>query len=185
MNSIERVVAQVVDFLELRQVPYMVFGALAVLVWGKPRVTQDVDFKVEAGDGLELLGACASVFRIRVVDGPRFVAETAVIPILVGETDMPVDLVLASLPYESAAIRRARDTQIGGRTVKVCSPEDLILHKIVSERPRDLEDVAGIVHRQGEALDRSYLEPRIRELATAFARPEIWEIYERARKQPR
>ena len=120
MNPLESAVVRIAEFLEQRGLPYMVFGALAVLVWGRVRATQDVDFKVEAGDGRELLRACAARFRLRTTDAERFLAETRTIPLLaeIGEGfRAPVDLVLASLPYESAAIRRARDIEIGGRNV--------------------------------------------------------------------
>jgi len=38
----------------------------------------------------------------------------------------------------------------------------------------------GVVLRQGPALDRAYLEPRLKELAEALGRPEIWTVYEEA-----
>jgi len=186
MNPAERAVAQVAAFFEEGVLPYMLFGAMAVLVWGRPRTTQDVDFKVEAGDGRKLLEDCASRFRLRTIEPGRFLAETRTIPILVDiGGGVPADIVLADLPYESMAIRRARDIEIGGRKVKVCSPEDLILHKAVSERARDLDDVRGIILRQADSLDRSYLEPRLKEMAEALARPEIWEVYESSLKRAR
>ncbi len=40
---------------------------------------------------------------------------------------------------------------------KVFSKEDLILYKMISTRPRDREDVQGIVRRQGDALDDTYI----------------------------
>lgn len=42
--------------------------------------------------------------------------------------------------------------------VRLCSPEDLILYKLISTRPRDCDDIAGIVRRQGSALDTRYIE---------------------------
>lgn len=188
MNPAETAVAEIAAFLEERGLPYMLFGGMAVLVWGRMRTTQDVDFKVEAGEGQELLRACSTRFRMRAADAGRFLAETQTIPISV-EVDAKVavaaDLVLASLPYESAAIRRALDIEIGGRVVKVCSPEDLILHKIVSERQRDQEDVRGVILRQAASLDRRYLEPKLKELAEALARPGIWELYQNSLKRAR
>ena len=40
--------------------------------------------------------------------------------------------------------------------VSVCTPEDLILYKLISTRPRDHEDVQGIIRRQ-QNLDDSYI----------------------------
>jgi hypothetical protein len=66
---------------------------------------------------------------------------------------------------------------MAGFSVRVCSPEDLIVHKALSERPKDLEDVRGIIRAQGPALDRAYLDPLIRGLAEDLSRPAIWEFY--------
>ena len=62
--------------------------------------------------------------------------------------------------------------------VRFMTAEDLILHKIVSERPRDHEDIVGIMRRQSGALDLSYLRPRILELARALSRPDMIEEFE-------
>ena len=51
------------------------------------------------------------------------------------------------------------------------------MHKIISSRPRDREDILGIVRRQGNRLDRNYLIPIVRELATALDQPDIFDFY--------
>ena len=76
-----------------------------------------------------------------------------------------IDILFGLLPYEEEAIRRARMADIDGVAIRMCAPEDLILHKIFSERPHDLRDVEQVVRRRFRELDLPYLEPRIRELA--------------------
>lgn len=88
-----------------------------------------------------------------------------------------IDCIFGGLPYEMEAINRAVEIEIAGVPVRFCTPEDLIIHKIISQRPKDLEDVRGIIFRRITSLDTSYLEPRIRELSDALARPDIWEIW--------
>lgn len=70
-----------------------------------------------------------------------------------------IDLIRAGLPYEEEAIRRARLLELGGARVRVASAEDLILHKLASERARDRGDVAGVIRRKRGALERTYLDP--------------------------
>jgi predicted nucleotidyltransferase len=79
-----------------------------------------------------------------------------------------IDVIFALLPFELEAIRRAKDVTIAGRTVHVVTPEDLILTKIISERPRDVADTEAIVRRRIAELDLAYLEPRIRGVATVL-----------------
>lgn len=43
--------------------------------------------------------------------------------------------------------------------------------KIVSDRPRDLDDARGVTSRRFSELDLAYLEPRVRELSELLERP--------------
>lgn len=51
----------------------------------------------------------------------------------------------AGLPYGEEAIRRARAAETRGKAVRIRAPEDLIIPKVVSDRPRDREDRREIV----------------------------------------
>ena len=90
------------------------------------------------------------------------------------------DLIFGTLPPELEAIRRARPVQVGGQTAKVASLEDLLLMKLISEREKDTEDARRLLQRFHGAIDRDYLEPRLRDLADALARPGILELFRRA-----
>lgn len=61
MNPVLKAFHQIVDELELGNVPYMVMGGWAVQVWGRPRPTYDVDFTLSvSSEGLRaFLGALA------------------------------------------------------------------------------------------------------------------------------
>lgn len=61
-----------------------------------------------------------------------------------------LDLLLADTPYDVQAIRRGQSVEVEpGATICVCSPEDLVIYKLVSTRLRDHEDAASVVRRQG------------------------------------
>jgi len=98
-------------------------------------------------------------------------------------TGIRADVVAAGLPYEEEAIRRAVPLAVGGLDVRVCTAEDLILHKIISDRPRDLEDVAGVIAKQTSKLDRVYLDPRVEEIAAGLERPTISTFYRECLKK--
>jgi predicted nucleotidyltransferase len=84
-----------------------------------------------------------------------------------------IDIIFGQLPYEEQAIQRARTIDFGGVPVLICSPEDLIIHKIISERSQDREDVRGIIHRLGPLLDREYIEPILRGLEEDLGRADL------------
>lgn len=84
-----------------------------------------------------------------------------------------VDVIFALLSFERDAVHRATRVVFGDRDVRVVTPEDLLLMKIISDRPRDLADAEALTRRRADTLDRAYLEPRLREFAESLERPEI------------
>ena len=178
MNRLEAAVLDVADHLELSQVPYMIFGGFANLHWGRPRLTEDIDIKVDVPEPSwpGFVDGLSRRFILLVRDPLEFLHDTLVLPIST-RTDVRVDLVMAAMPYEREAISRAASVAVGNRMVKISTAEDLILHKIISDRSRDRDDVEGVIMRQGPKLDRAYLDPRVEEMASGLEKPEILEFY--------
>jgi hypothetical protein len=163
--------------LEEEGLDYMLVGGQANAIWGEPRATLDIDVTVWTNDVPAGVRALSRRFRTLVDEPERFVFDTRVLP-LESSGQVRIDVIFGALPFEEEAVRRARAVTIGGRTVRVCTPEDLILMKIISDRPRDLEDARGVARRQRATLDLSYLEPRIHELASLLERGEIYQRWE-------
>jgi hypothetical protein len=174
----ERTLAALAAALDGAGIPYMVIGGVAVLVHGVPRLTRDIDVTVllPVSDVARLREALGPGFATLVDDPESFVEETRVLPVRAADGTR-VDLIFAGLPFEEEAIGRAKPEELGSATVKVCAPEDLILHKILSSRPRDLEDVEGIVRARGDTLDRERLDRVIRALAVDLESPEILDFW--------
>ena len=151
----------------------MVIGGQAVLVHGQPRLTLDIDITLGVEpDRLEtVLEICRELDLEPLPEEVEpFVKETFVLPALHRETRIRVDFVFSTTPYERQAIERAVSIEVGGARVPFATAEDLVLHKLFAGRPRDLEDVLGIVRRRGKALDWSYLERWASEFATVPGR---------------
>ncbi|MBI2116442.1 MAG: hypothetical protein HYT85_15360 [candidate division NC10 bacterium] len=55
-----------------------------------------------------------------------------------------------------------------GATIRVCSPEDLVIYKLASTRLRDHEDAASIIRRQGDKLDDRYVLHWLRQFEQAL-----------------
>lgn len=61
---------------------------------------------------------------------------------------LAVDISLALPGYEEALFARALDYALRpGQTIRLCSAEDLVIHKAVAGRPQDLIDIQGVVDR--------------------------------------
>jgi hypothetical protein len=76
-------------------------------------------------------------------------------------------------------MERAVDYELEpGKRVRLCSAEDLIVHKAVVGRPRDCQDIEGIVYRQGDLLDIEYIRLWLKEFVAALKDPELMERFE-------
>jgi hypothetical protein len=137
----------------------IVIGGVAVAAWGEPRVTRDVDLKVQLGrdDAERLLAALAPDYVSLLPDSRKALRQQAMV-FVQDAAGTRLDLLLADTPYDALAIQRGRHVELQpGVTIRVCRPEDLVIYKLISTRLRDHEDAQGIVRRQGSNLDDEYV----------------------------
>ncbi len=158
--------------LDRARLPYMIIGGQAVLLHGEPRLTRDVDVTLGAGlDRLEdLLAALGGMGLRPLVDPADFTKRTLVLPCDDPTTGLRVDFILSFTTYEREAIARAKRIEVGGEGVKFATAEDLIVHKILAGRPRDLEDVRGVL-RKNPSLDAGSIRGALREIGDAVGEP--------------
>ena len=126
----------------------MIIGGQAVLLYGEPRLTKDID--VTLGVGAEGLGQLMQSvhnlrFKILVPDPEDFVTETMVLPTLHEESGIRVDFIFSYSAYEQQAIQNAQRIKMGAQDICFASLEDVIIHKIIAGRPRDLEDIRSVI----------------------------------------
>jgi hypothetical protein len=147
--------------------PACIIGGLAVQRWGEPRFTRDVDVTALVGFGPEerFVDACLSAFEPARQDARDFALRYRVL-LLKAESGVPIDIALGAIPFEAETIERATAYEFEpGGTLLTCSAEDLIIHKVIAGRPRDIGDVEGVVGRQLRRLDFE----RIRSWLRAFS----------------
>ena len=166
---------------ELRATWYL-FGAQAAIVWGRPRLTADIDVTVrlEPEDPERLVRTLqASGFSLRVGDADDFIRRTRVFPFLHVASGMPLDIVLAGPGLEDLFLSRARPITMAGVVVPVISPEDLIATKILAGRPKDIEDVRGILRERLPDLDVALIRSTLEALEDALAQSDLLPAFER------
>ena len=177
----DELLARIATELDRSSIPYMVIGGQAVLVHGIPRLTRDID--VTLGVSVDAVGrvvtAVAAIPLTPLVDPESFVRETYVLPSQDPRSGLRVDLVFSDSQYESEAIARSRPVELAGCAVRFASAEDLVIHKLIAGRPRDLEDVGGILARN-DRLDVQLVRRVLAEFAATLERPlvesfdELW-----------
>ena len=141
--------------LDALHAPWYVFGAQAALIWGRPRLTTDVDVTVKfdgATDSLvRTLKEHGIVLRIEATD--TFIRHTRVLPLEHRASGLALDLVLSGPGLEDLFLERVAKVDVAGVRIPFISPEDLIVTKILAGRGKDIEDVRGVLSERGAQLD--------------------------------
>lgn len=155
----EELLSRIGTYLTKHDLSYMIIGGQAVLLYGEPRMTRDVDVTLGL-DTDRLRDLLHAVQELTLVPLPEniesFVKETMVLPTLDENSGIRVDFIFSFTPYEKKAIKRAKKITILNQEVNFASIEDLIIHKIFAGRPRDLEDVRAILQKNPD-LDARYV----------------------------
>ena len=137
----------------------MVIGGQAVLLYGEPRFTKDID--ITLGIGIEKLDDVIEIvnnLKLKTLtDNPKdFVKEVMVLPVIDEASGIRIDLIFSFSPYEQEAIKRANKINMSGTPVNFASVEDLIIHKVIAGRERDKEDIKNIILKNSN-LDKQYI----------------------------
>lgn len=154
--------------LERLGIPYLITGGIAVLVWGRPRFTADIDIVVELkadqtaafADALHELGAAGYLDSVQM---ERARATEGEFNFIDGTTGVKVDfwMLKGSDAFDRSRLERRVAKEVLGQRVYFSSPEDLVLIKLLwymaAPSSRQLEDVESIFRISGTDLDREYL----------------------------
>ena len=175
MNALFQAAKEIADFMDAREWRYCVIGGLAVMRWGEPRTTQDVDLTLLTGFGEEerYVDDLLAGFGSRGAD-PRGQALVHRVLLLAAANGVGVDVALAGFPFEEEIMRRASIFEYdAGCRLKTCSAEDLVVAKAFADRPKDWLDVEGILIRQGNKLDVGLVLRLLAPLCELKGTPEI------------
>ena len=156
------------------KIPYLITGGMAVLIWGRPRFTADIDVIVEIGpsDIEGLVKALRNLGQAGYIDediANDVVKKGGEFNFIDGATGVKVDFWISSNDaFDSSRFERRTIKEISGQKIYFTSPEDLILSKLKwhkeSGSDRHLEDAESVLKISGTDLDMTYLEKWTKEL---------------------
>ena len=146
------------------KVRWYVFGAQAAIVYGSNRLTSDVDITLDLRDTsvAELLEALAKHGFEPQIPDRRFIELTRVIPVVHVKTKLPVDVVLAGPGLEDEFFERVVLISIGSTKIPFASAEDIVVMKVLSGRPKDLDDITSILAARRDTLDVAAVKKTLR-----------------------
>lgn len=152
--------APVVEILERLAAPWALAGALAANRYRSvPRGTLDADIYTHWDPSL-VHALEEAGYTVRQIVDPQIGHPHLMI---VKRGNERIDLMMPTVEYQELALARAQRN--------VLTAEDVIIHKLIAWRPRDIDDVRSILHA-GHDLDTEYIERWARE----------WQVLERWHK---
>ena len=154
-------VANTIKLLTENRIPYVVIGGMASDVWGRPRKTLDIDIVIQVNpEKSEAFLKIAEKyhFKFNRQKALNQIMNMGMCRLFYG--DYHADVIMGYSEFEQGVFTRKRKVSILGKNVWVASPEDVILYKLLSNRPIDQSDIANIVAAQGGKLDTKYLNKR-------------------------
>jgi predicted nucleotidyltransferase len=170
----DQVLKKIAKAFDAAAIPYMIIGGQAVLYYGEPRFTRDIDVTVGLGphEAQGIFDVIADLgWRILVDHPDEFLQQTYVLPVLEPNSKIRVDFIFSQTEYERQALQRAVAVLVDAVSVRFASRDDLIIMKIIAGRPRDLEDIQKIL-RKSTQYNRDFVEEILqeydRELDTHF-----------------
>jgi uncharacterized nucleotidyltransferase DUF6036 len=180
-SPIVNLLADLATALHGAGVPWFLFGAQAAILHGAARVTADVDVTIRLPPTLTNTALVETLerhqFRRRIAD-PAFTERTRVIPLFHLPTQLPIDVVLAGPGIEDQFFDRVQVRQIENVAVRVASPEDIIVMKVLAGRPKDVEDVTAVAAAYGDKLDRRYIEDTLTMLERALSQADLLPLWQ-------
>lgn len=159
---------------------WYVFGAQAALVWGRPRLTTDVDVTVKCSVSTEELVRALGTrgFSLRIDGTESFIRATRVVPLEHRASGLALDVVLAGPGLEDLFLERAVPIDVAGTVVPFISPEDLIVTKLLAGREKDIEDVRGVLSERGSALDVTQIQATLGLLEDALGQSDLMPVFD-------
>ena len=161
----QTLIENIASALEKVNLPYMIIGGQAVLLYGEPRLTKDIDITLGIGvnEYKKILSTITELNLKILIDNPEsFINEFMVLPVIDEKSGIKIDFIFSFTLYEKDAIKRSKKVKLGKTMVNFASLEDVVIHKIIAGRARDLEDIRNILLKN-QNFDKEHIYKWLKE----------------------
>lgn len=170
--NLEDAITQVIEALNEIEVSYMLVGSFSSMYYSFPRSTADADFVVGTQD-LDV-GRLSTLLGERFRFDPQLSFETVggsiKNEIEIKGTPFQIELFrLTDEPFDQSRFERRRKIILFSKQIWIPTVEDVILQKLIWDRPKDRDDIAGVIEANRKSLDENYLQSWASRLGLADA----------------
>lgn len=164
----------IAEALRAEGLPHALYGGLLLAAYGEARETRDVDIAMAHADAASVVGVLGARLGLRTVRAfdRRLFGGLVIsrITLVEGDDLNTLDLVEPrDAAYATRALRRALESTLRSRPIRVLTAEDFVLFKLLSTRERDLADAESVVRSLGPDLERELIEDEVSSLAAGSA----------------
>jgi hypothetical protein len=166
MIELVQAAVEIQDFMQAQKWRFCFIGGFALLRWGEPRFTQDIDLTLYTGfrDEESYIQSILSRFSPRIDDLAAFALKNRVL-LVRSSSGIPVDISMGGLHIEEKMTERSTFYPFMDRQeLKTCSAEDLIILKSFADRAKDWGDIETVLVRQAGKLDWEYIRSNLHPL---------------------
>ena len=180
----QKLLKKIANELDAHNIPYMVIGGQAVLLYGEPRLTKDIDITLGVGvSKLNEINSIVEKLNLKILVDKNFVQNTMVLLAIDEKTGIRIDFIFSFSLYEKQAIERATEVKFGNTIVKFASLEDLVIHKIIAGRAIDIEDVKSIILKNPD-YNAEYIKKWLQEFDKSL-NEKFFKVFQRIVKEIR
>lgn len=165
---------RLVEHFEQRGV---IIGGVAASLIGQPRLTADLDAVILASieDIPKLIDLAGKEgITIRIADAEAFARKNRVLLMQHAASGINIDISLGILPFEAEMVARGQEVTLSGLTVRLPTPEDLIIMKAIAHRPKDMGDIQAIAANHPD-IDQERIRFWVEQFGEALDLPDLWE----------
>lgn len=162
--SLDERVVLVAQALSGANLPFAFGGALALAYYAEPRATIDIDVNVFVG--------VEKVARLLAVLGPLDIKVDGDVSRKLRDEGQGrlrwdrylLDVFLSTHRFHEMCADRIRRVPFGDREIPILSAEDLLIFKLLFDRPKDWIDIEQILFAQAGEFDIGYVDLWLAEL---------------------
>ena len=155
---------------------------------GCKRTTEVIDFELSLGpwDINQIRGLAEEIeLQPKFVGAFELASRSLLLPLIHVQSGLGVDFAFSPSDYLDQAIIRAPRHRIKRYPVAVAAVEDLIIRKVIANRPLDRNDIEELLLRHAQRIDLAYMDrwlAQFEQLIDAPLRETFRELLEQSRQ---
>lgn len=158
-NSITNALKTLCNYLNEKQIPYVIVGGISVIAWGRSRTTEDIDIiidhlKLNVEDFVSYLKA--NNFLVDLEDFLGFESKDHC-TIFYKDGLFRIDIIGIYNQDNEISIKQSVQIEFFGIKLRIDNPESLITHKLLFGSDQDIEDAYAILIRLDNKINKESL----------------------------